>query len=140
MIFNSLVFLLFLAVVLPVYYRLNHRGQNWFLLIASYFFYGWWDPRFLGLLWFTSLFDYYCAQWIDDTENPRKRKWLLAGSMTVNLTVLGIFKYFNFFAEGAVKVLHAMGFAADAPTLHFILPLGISFYTFLSMSYTIDVY
>jgi len=62
MIFNSLIFLLFLAVVLPVYYQLKHRPQNWFLLFASYFFYGWWDPRFLGLLWFTSFFDYFCAR------------------------------------------------------------------------------
>ena len=81
MVFNSLIFLLFLAVVLLVYYRLRHRGQNWFLLIASWFFYGWWDWRFLGLLWFTSLFDYFCARWIEGTDDPRRRKLLLAGSM-----------------------------------------------------------
>lgn len=140
MVFNSLIFLLFLAVVLPVYYRLQHRAQNVFLLLASYVFYGWWDVRFLGLLWFTSLFDYYCARWIERTDAPGRRRALLIGSMAVNLTVLGLFKYYNFFAEGAVKVLAALGFAADLPTLHVILPLGISFYTFLSMSYTIDVY
>jgi D-alanyl-lipoteichoic acid acyltransferase DltB (MBOAT superfamily) len=94
MVFNSLIFLAFLAVVLPVYYRLSHRAQNWFLLLASWFFYGWWNVWFLGLLWFTSLFDYFCAHWIERTENPRGRKWLLASSMTVNLAVLGVFKYF----------------------------------------------
>jgi alginate O-acetyltransferase complex protein AlgI len=140
MVFNSLIFLAFLAVVLPVYYRLGHRAQNWFLLFASWFFYGWWNVWFLGLLWFTSLFDYFCAHWIERTENPRRRKWLLAGSMTVNLTVLGVFKYFNFFADSAANLLGAFGFHADAPTLRVILPIGISFYTFLSMSYTIDVY
>jgi D-alanyl-lipoteichoic acid acyltransferase DltB (MBOAT superfamily) len=140
MVFNSLIFLLFLAVVLPVYYRLQHRAQNIFLLLASWFFYGWWDWRFLGLLWFTSLFDYYCAKWIEETDDARRQKFLLAGSMAVNLTVLGVFKYFNFFAASAVSLLHAFGFQADAPTLNVVLPLGISFYTFLSMSYTIDVY
>ena len=140
MIFNSLIFLLFLAVVLPVYYRLKHRAQNWFLLFASYFFYGWWDPRFLGLLWFTSFFDYFCARWIDKTASPIRRKWLLAGSMTVNLTVLGFFKYFNFFADSAAGVLNFFGLAAHPLALHIILPIGISFYTFMSMSYTIDVY
>ncbi len=140
MVFNSLIFLAFLAVVLPVYYRLSHRAQNLFLLFASWFFYAWWNVWFLGLLWFTSLFDYFCAHWIERTENPRGRKWLLASSMTVNLAVLGVFKYFNFFADSAVNVLHAFGFQADAPTLRVILPIGISFYTFLSMSYTIDVY
>ena len=140
MVFNSLIFLAFLAVVLPVYYRLPFRAQNWFLLFASWFFYGWWNVWFLGLLWFTSFFDYYCAHWIERTENPRRRKWLLAGSMTVNLTVLGIFKYFNFFADGAANLLGVFGFHADVPTLRIILPIGISFYTFLSMSYTIDVY
>ena len=140
MVFNSLIFLAFLAIVLPVYYRLNHRAQNWFLLFASYFFYGWWDPRFLGLLWFTSFFDYFCAQWLEATKSEVRRKWLLGGSMAVNLAVLGIFKYYNFFADSAVKLLTTLGFHASLPALQVILPVGISFYTFLSMSYTIDVY
>ena len=140
MVFNSLIFLLFISVVLPVYYRLPFRGQNRFLLFASWFFYGWWNVWFLGLLWFTSLFDYYCARWIEQTEEPRRRKWLLAGSMTVNLAVLGVFKYFNFFADSAANFLAVFGLHADLPTLRVILPIGISFYTFLSMSYTIDVY
>src|SRR3974390_2710738 len=140
MVFNSLIFLVFLALVLPVYYRLSHRAQNWFLLFASWCFYGWWGYRFLSLLWFTSLFRFYCARRMERTENSRHRKWLLAASMTVNLTVLGVFKYFNFFADSAAALLGVFGLHADVPTLRVILPIGISFYTFLSMSYTIDVY
>ena len=140
MVFNSLIFIAFLSVVLPIYYRLNHRAQNWFLLFASYFFYAWWDPRFLGLLWFTSFSDYFCAQWIEASKSPARRKLILAGSMTANLVVLGIFKYYNFFAASAAALLNTIGLHASMPTLQVILPVGISFYTFLSMSYTIDVY
>jgi alginate O-acetyltransferase complex protein AlgI len=140
MVFNSLIFLVFLAVVLALYYRLNHRGQNWMLLVASYFFYGWWDYRFLSLLLFTSLFDYVCALKIEAESRPARRKLLLASSIFVNMGVLGIFKYYNFFASSLESVFGAIGFHLDFPTLHLILPIGLSFYTFLSMSYTIDVY
>jgi len=140
MVFNSVVFLFFLTIVLATYYRSRHRIQNVILVIASYVFYGWWDWRFLGLLLFTTFFDYGCARLIDATQNKKHRKWLLAFSMTMNLAVIGFFKYFNFFADGFEKVLTTFGMRADLPTLHVILPLGISFYTFLSMSYTIDVY
>src|SRR4051812_21663002 len=99
MVFNSLTFLVFLGIVLSLYYRLGHRGQNWMLLVASYVFYGWWDYRFLALLLFTSLFDYFCALWIQDSTNPARRRLLLTASMTVNLGVLCIFKYFDFFAQ-----------------------------------------
>ena len=140
MVFNSLTFLVFLGLVLVAYYRLQHRGQNLLLLVASYIFYGWWDWRFLGLLLLTSGFDYWCARWIDAQSSPIRRKWLLAFSMTVNLGVLCLFKYFNFFADSFAHVLAAFGMQASFPVIHVILPVGISFYTFLSMSYTIDVY
>jgi alginate O-acetyltransferase complex protein AlgI len=140
MVFNSAVFLVFLAIVLAAYYRSRHRTQNLILVIASYVFYGWWDWRFLGLLLFTTFFDYGCARLIESTRIPNRRKWLLTFSMTMNLAVIGFFKYFNFFADGFEKVLTTFGMRADLPTIHVILPLGISFYTFLSMSYTIDVY
>jgi alginate O-acetyltransferase complex protein AlgI len=140
MTFNSVIFLVFLAMVLAVYYRLNHRAQNYFLLVASYVFYGWWDPRFLGLLWFTSLFDYFCALWIERASDLKRKKWLLAGSVTINMGVLCLFKYFNFFADTAQASLATLGIHGSFPTLHVVLPVGISFYTFLSMSYTIDVY
>lgn len=140
MVFNSLVFLVFLAVVLSLYYRLKFRAQNWLLIVASYVFYGWWDYRFLGLLLFTTFFDYFCALWIDREQRVRARKILLAASMAVNLTVLGIFKYFNFFSDSLQSAFSALGIELSFPTLYVILPVGISFYTFLSMSYTIDVY
>jgi len=140
MVFNSVTFLVFLAITLSIYYRLGHRGQNWLLLIASYFFYGWWDFRFVFLLLFTSFFDYFCALWIDHEQNPRKRKMFLSFSIIVNMAVLCIFKYYNFFADSLRHVLGVLGINASFPILHVILPVGISFYTFLSMSYTIDVY
>lgn len=140
MVFNSLVFLAFLAVILLLYYRLGHRAQNAMLLAASYFFYGWWDYRFVALLLFTSLFDYFCAIWIDGETRPGRRRLLLASSMAVNLGVLCIFKYFNFFAQSLQSCLGVLGITLSFPMLHVVLPIGISFYTFLSMSYTIDVY
>lgn len=139
-IFNSLTFLVFLGIVLLLYFRLGHRGQNWMLIVASYVFYGWWDYRFLGLLLFTTFFDYFCALWIEGQPNPARRRFLLASSMTVNLTVLCVFKYFNFFAESLQHSFALLGITLSFPMLHVVLPVGISFYTFLSMSYTIDVY
>ncbi len=140
MLFNSLTFLVFLGVFLLFYYRLPLRAQNLFLLGASYFFYGWWDWRFLFLLIFTSLFDYFCALWMERQEDRNKRRWLLAFSLISNLGVLCAFKYFNFFADSFAQVLAAFGMNASPPVLQVLLPVGISFYTFLSMSYTIDVY
>ena len=140
MVFNSVTFLIFLAIVLLLYYRLDHKGQNRMLLVASYVFYGWWDWRFLSLLLFSTFFDYYCALWIEPEKNPARRKLYLAGSMAINMGFLGIFKYFNFFADSLQNLLSVLGTQASLPTLHVILPVGISFYTFLSMSYTIDVY
>jgi D-alanyl-lipoteichoic acid acyltransferase DltB (MBOAT superfamily) len=140
MVFNSLTFLIFLAVVLTAYYRLQQRGQNLLLLAASYVFYGWWDWRFVSLLLFSTFFDYWCALWIEGQPSPAKRKLFLSFSMMINLGVLGVFKYFNFFADSLGHVLAFFGMKASFPVLHVILPVGISFYTFLSMSYTIDVY
>src|SRR5437773_4062401 len=140
MIFNSISFLIFLGFVLVLYYRLGHRGQNGLLLVASYVFYGWWDYRFVALLLFTTFFDYFCALWIEAEPRPSRRRLLLASSMMVNLGVLGIFKYFNFFAQSLQDSLALFGISLSFVTLHVVLPVGISFYTFLSMSYTIDVY
>jgi len=140
MIFNSLVFFVFVTLVLLLYYRLKLRAQNVMLVIASYVFYGWWDWRFLGLLLFSTFFDYWCAIKLEGETNPGKKKRFLAFSMIVNLSIIGFFKYFNFFAESFEQLLAVFGMKMDMPTLHVLLPVGISFYTFLSMSYTIDVY
>lgn len=140
MVFNSLTFLVFLAITLSLYYRLPHKGQNWLLLIASYIFYGWWDYRFAFLLLGTSLLDYWFALRIDQMADRRLKKLYLTCSIVLNMGVLCAFKYFNFFAESLEQVLRSLGMEPSFPILHVILPLGISFYTFLSMSYTIDVY
>ena len=140
MVFNSIPFLFFCAILFPLYYLSPFRRQNLILLVASYIFYGWWDWRFTGLLFATTAADFWLAQKISQTEEPALRKGLLIGSMTLNLAVLGIFKYYNFFATSLEASLHGIGLHPDWPTLHVVLPLGISFYTFLSMSYTIDVY
>ena len=140
MVFNSVTFLIFLAITLSLYYRLRHKGQNWLLLIASYIFYGWWDYRFAFLLLATSLLDYVFALWIDKSDAPARRKFFLTLSIVLNMGVLCIFKYFNFFAESLARLLTTVGVNPSFPILNVILPVGISFYTFLSMSYTIDVY
>jgi D-alanyl-lipoteichoic acid acyltransferase DltB (MBOAT superfamily) len=138
--FNSFSFWLFLAVVLLVYHRLGHRLQNRFLLVASYFFYGCWDWRFLFLILFTTLFEYVSAGRIAASPyDPVRRRWMTA-SLVVELSILGLFKYFGFFLEELNRVLGAAGLGHWEPGLRLILPAGISFYTFQALSYTIDVY
>ena len=140
MVFNSFVFAAFLPIVLLVYYRLSHRAQNAWLLAAGLLFYGWWDWRFLGLLGITTVLDFVSSNQIDRAIDPKvRRRWLLA-SLTGNLVILGFFKYFNFFVDSAVGVLGALGVEAHAPALRILLPIGVSFYTFQEMAYTIDVY
>jgi len=140
MLFNSTPFLVFLAVVFCAYYFLGRRGQNLWLLLASYFFYGWWDWRFCSLLILSTLLDYTCGLQIAGSSSiGTRRKWLFA-SVAGNLTVLGLFKYFNFFRDSIERALHLFGMPLDWPTAAIILPIGISFYTFQSMSYTLDVY
>jgi alginate O-acetyltransferase complex protein AlgI len=139
-VFNSITFLIFLAITLSLYYRLGHKGQNWLLLAASYIFYGWWDYRFAFLLLATSLLDWALAIWMDRSETQSRRKFFLTLSIVSNMGVLCLFKYFNFFADSLERLLTGLGINASFPILHVILPIGISFYTFLSMSYTIDVY
>ncbi len=141
MLFNSFIFLVFLCVVLTGYYIARTRVlQNRFLLVASYFFYGWWDYRFLTLLLFSTTVDYFVARAISSSGHPERKKLLLSLSLASNLGCLGFFKYFGFFIDSAEQALAAVGFGADFPTLHIILPVGISFYTFQTLSYTIDVY
>jgi len=140
MLFNSWVFPVFFLIVFALYVRLRHRPQNLLLLMASYVFYGWWDWRFLSLLAISTVVDYHCAQRLQSTEDPRRRKLFLYLSLCVNLGFLGFFKYFNFFCGSAESLLLQLGMQPDMPTLQIILPVGISFYTFQTMAYTIDVY
>src|SRR3989338_10249827 len=140
MLFNSFDFITFFVIGYLFYLFLNHRYQNILLLIASYIFYGWWDWRFLGLLFITTIIDYYCGLKIYNSSNQSNRKRFLFFSVTAHLIILGFFKYFNFFTDSFQKVTYATGLNLDFPTLNIILPVGISFYTFQSMSYTIDIY
>jgi len=141
MTFNSFQFFVFLPVVLGTYWLLRRRHhQNLLLLVASYVFYGWWDYRFLSLLAISTVADFAIAQAMNRTESDRiRRRWLFA-SLGVNLGILGFFKYFNFFVDSAVSVLNSLGLSAHAPTLSIVLPVGISFYSFQTLSYAFDVY
>lgn len=140
MIFNSLPFLVFLAVFFPLYFSAKGRLRLLVCLAGGYVFYGWWDWRFLFLIAFTTVMDFCLGLFIDRSENPRKRRTAVVTSIVMNLGFLGIFKYFNFFAASFADLVRAFGMQPSWTTLHIILPVGISFYTFQSLSYTVDVY
>jgi D-alanyl-lipoteichoic acid acyltransferase DltB (MBOAT superfamily) len=140
MVFNSLHFVAFFLVVYALYRVLPHRAQNVMLLAASYYFYGVWDWRFLSLLWGSTIIDYTCARAIARTEDPgRRRAWLVL-SLAFNLGMLGFFKYFNFFAGSLHDLFALLGWQLNVSTVRVILPIGISFYTFMTISYVVDVY
>jgi len=143
MLFNSFEYLLFLPTVFLLYWFVFNKQikwQNLLLLVVSYVFYGWWDWRFLSLIVFSSIIDFYCGIYINKSKSEQlKKRWLIL-SMLVNLGFLGVFKYFNFFSKSLEEALHSVGYQIDTLTLNIILPVGISFYTFQTMSYTIDVY
>src|SRR5436190_14252174 len=142
MLFNSFDFAVFLPVVFLLYWSLNGhlRLQNAFLIASGFVFYGWWDWRFLGLLIFTSGTDYLVAMGMERTTDDRRRKGLLAISLTANLGLLGFFKYYDFFITCFHEAFTFLGLPFGLDTLGLVLPVGISFYTFQSLSYTIDVY
>ncbi len=140
MVFNSLAFAIFLPIVLVGYYLLSFKGQNRFLLLASLFFYAWWDWRFLFLLALTISVDFYASQAIHRAQTKKlKLRWLRL-SLASNILVLSVFKYCNFFVSSFEGLLHTIGFQVHPITIELALPIGISFYTFMSMSYVIDVY
>jgi len=166
--FNSLPFLLFIVLFFPLYFGTKGRLRTWVCLLASYLFYGWWDWRFLSLILFSTVLDWSFGLWLTYLDKPEdtrarwgkgspvlrffggvtesvaswglSRKSVLVLSMMMNLGFLGFFKYFDFFAENLGALISSIGFTPSWTTLHVILPVGISFYTFQSMSYTIDVY
>lgn len=141
MIFNSLDFLFFFPIVYALYLSSKKRGQNFILLIGSYFFYGYWDYRYLSLLFLSTIIDYYASVKIEENaNNPTKKKLFVTLSIVSNLGILGVFKYYNFFATSLAVLLESFGMKANPALLQIALPLGISFYTFQTMSYTIDVY
>ncbi len=136
--FNSLVFLFFFVVVLALSASVPVERRRFVLLPASLLFYGWWDWRFLGLILFTITLDWACGR-LMSRPGANRRLWLVA-SVATDLTVLAFFKYFDFFLDNAIVLVESLGLAAHRPTLSILLPIGISFFTFQSMAYTIDVY
>ena len=142
MFFNSIEFLVFLPIVYCLYWYIFNKSlktQNLVILIASYFFYGWWSYKFLFLLFLSTLID-FAFGFLVASENPRKRKLFLILSIVNNLLVLGVFKYYNFFALETKSFLELFGFNVSPYILNIALPVGISFYTFHGMSYVFDIY
>jgi D-alanyl-lipoteichoic acid acyltransferase DltB (MBOAT superfamily) len=143
LLFNSLEFAIFLPIAFLIYWFAIRRFlelQNIFLVAASYVFYGYWDYRFLSLIIFSSALDFLIGAQLAETESERKRKVLLIVSLVVNLGFLGFFKYYDFFVDSFVDSFTFLGMPFDVDRLNIILPVGISFYTFQTLSYTIDVY
>lgn len=140
MLFNSLIFLGFVIIVFLVYQRLSHRRQNVFLILASYTFYGCWDWRFIFLLLGLTVINFIIGQYLGEFIKQRRRKRIVILATVINIGVLGFFKYFNFFIDSAATLLSAVGLHPNLPLLQVILPVGISFYTFQIMTYTIDIY
>ena len=143
MIFNSIDFAIFLPVVFGLYWFIfneNRFYQNVLIVFASYLFYGWWDWRFLSLILFSTIVDYTIGIKLSNTSNSFKRKQLLWLSILLNLGVLFFFKYFNFFLLNFINAFSFFGSTINVTSLNIILPIGISFYTFQTMSYTIDIY
>jgi alginate O-acetyltransferase complex protein AlgI len=140
MTFNSVQFGALLTVVFVVYWRLTGRSRLWLLLAASYIFYGYWDYRFLGLIALSTCVDYVVGRRLGEENDEGRRRRLLLVSVAINLGILGFFKYFNFFVDSATDLLASLGLSPNVPVLQILLPVGISFYTFQTLAYTIDVF
>ena len=143
MLFNSFEFLVFLPIVFLLYWFvfLGRRWQNLLIVVASYLFYGWWDWRFLLLIAFTSLCSYGSGLLLEFYDGQRHKQRLISTiNIVLNLGILGVFKYYNFVSENLDALFGKIGYHLDWPTMHIILPVGISFYTFQALSYSIDIY
>ena len=140
MIFNSVSFLLFMVLVIPLYWILPRSPRLWLIFASSIMFYGIWRVEFIPLMLFSTLVDYTAARAIDASTLLSRKRLFLTTSVSINLGLLFYFKYLYFFVENAIGALSIFGFQIDKPVLDIILPLGISFYTFQTISYTVDVY
>jgi alginate O-acetyltransferase complex protein AlgI len=142
MLFNTALFLWFFAAFFLLYsfVFLRHKPRIYLILVGSLVFYAGWNYRFIPLLVFSGVVDYAVALGLERTTRQRRRSWLLAASVATNLGILATFKYANFALESVANLAAALGYSVSLPTLSVVLPVGISFYTFQSMSYTIDVY
>ena len=142
MLFNSIAFIIFLPIVFTLFWVTQKKLllQNMILLVASYVFYAWWDWRFLGLIVASTLVDFWVGNQLDKKQERLSRKALVSLSLVFNLGLLGFFKYYNFFVDSFVEAFASAGVSLQASTLNIVLPVGISFYTFQTLSYTLDVY
>lgn len=142
MLFTQPIFFVFFALVLVLHWYVlrTNRSRKWMLLIASYIFYGWWDPRFLSLIILSTFVDHLAATRIHRSDDDAIRKRWMIMSLVSNLGMLGIFKYANFFADSLQDAMNSLGADVSSTTLNIVLPVGISFFTFQTLSYTIDVY
>ncbi len=140
MIFNSVAFFVFLVIAFSSYWASPQKFRPSLLVLLSYVFYGWWNWRFLSLIIISTLADYTIARVMATSETKQLKKRLLGLSLTINLGILAFFKYFNFFIDSAESSLASLGFDVSGPALQIALPVGISFYTFQTLSYTFDVY
>lgn len=143
MLFNSVDFIVFFTVVFSVYWLIpaeRIKVQNIWILVASYFFYGWWDWRFLILIFISTFSDYVLGSLMSKTNQKSKKNWLLFFSLVSNIGLLAVFKYLNFFLESFIGAFSIFGYTFSIERLYIILPVGISFYTFQTLSYTIDIY
>ncbi|MDE6256724.1 MAG: MBOAT family protein [Muribaculaceae bacterium] len=141
MLFNSIEFILFLPVVFLIYWAIKPlKWQNAFVIVASYVFYGWWDWRFLGLIFLATTTSFICGILLERFHDKMKRKAVVWANVIVSLGILGTYKYYNFFAENFSNLMSLVGIETGFVTLQLVLPVGISFYTFQTLSYTIDVY
>lgn len=141
MLFNSIDFAVFLPIVFSIYWATgNLKLQNIYLVLSSFVFYGWWDIRFLSLLVISTVIDFFIGRFLHFSEDQNKRKLVLYISIISNLGILAFFKYFNFFVDNLSIAFSFLGMPLHLASLEIILPVGISFYTFQTMSYTIDVY
>jgi len=140
MVFNSFEFALFFLVLFLLYLASNHKWQNRILLLGSYIFYGWWDWRFLTLIFLSTVIDFFCGLKIYSENSIKLKKVFLYTSIFFNLGILCVFKYFNFFLENFYGLLDQLGLEVNSPVLKIVLPMGISFYTFQTMSYSLDIF
>ena len=142
MLFPTLAFGIFFLFVYFTAWSLDRENgrRKIFLLLASWFFYAQWDWRFVGLLIASAILNWGVAALIASSDSPRRRKWLVALGVALNLTILGVFKYYGFFVEQAIELLNQFGWERDAPLLQIVLPIGISFFTFQGISYVVDVH
>lgn len=143
MLFNSLDFALFLPIVFTLYWFVlngNLRAQNTLIFLGSYVFYGWWDWRFLSLIFFSTIIDYLVGKGLSVFTKTSTRKILLSTSIVINLGLLGFFKYFNFFLDSLTHAFSIFGQPITIKGIDIVLPVGISFYTFQTLSYSIDIY